>query len=86
MRSGNGAGGWRIWASRVGIGLLFFILGFGAGPASVQAFDADNLVNAVDISHRSGTITDAEVACWRVRAENEVGVGEWSSWSLFYFI
>jgi hypothetical protein len=30
----------------------------------VQAFDADDLVNAVDISHWSGTITDAEAACW----------------------
>jgi hypothetical protein len=41
------------------------MVGSGAGPVSVQAFDADDLVNAVDISHWSGTITDDEVACWR---------------------
>ena len=65
MGPGNRAGRWRRWAFRVGIGLLFFITGFGAGQASVQAFNADDLVNAVDISHWSGTVTDSEVACWR---------------------
>lgn len=65
MRTGNRAGRLRRRAFGVGIGLFFFIVGFGGGPASVQAFDGDDLVNAVDISHWSGTITDGEVACWR---------------------
>jgi hypothetical protein len=65
MRPGNRDGRLRRWAFWVGIGLFFFMVGFGGGPASVQALDADDLVNALDISHWSGTITDGEVACWR---------------------
>ena len=75
MGTGNRAGWLRRWAFGIGIGLLFLIGGFAGGPASVPAADVDELVNAVDVSHWSGTITDSEVACWRDRNFQHVIAG-----------
>ncbi len=64
------------WTYWVGIGLLFSFLGTGAiGSAPVHALDVGDPVNAVDISHWSGTITDGEVACWRERNFTHVITG-----------
>lgn len=60
----------RFQAAQVGVlgwhRAFFSFLGTGAiGSSPAQAVDVDDLVNAVDISHWSGTVTDGEVACWR---------------------
>lgn len=75
MGTGDRAGGLRRWAFGIGIGLLFLIGGFAGRPASVLAADGDELVNAVDISHWSGTITDSEAVCWRDRHFQHVIAG-----------
>jgi hypothetical protein len=71
------------------IGFLFVSLAWLTTAASKAnaANTADPLdpVLAVDVSYWSGYIIDGEVACWRARAQNVYGWGEWSAYATFDF-